>query len=140
MRPNYLKSNMKTALLAVTILLLVAGVASAQTTTVNLTAGRTSTTLPDGKVVPMGGYSCDATPPPGSCSSLNAAAVGSWSPILITVPTGSGLTINLTNSLPTATSLVITGQINGGGLGSPNKVASPAHDALLVTTAAVTIS
>jgi len=138
MRRDYLKTTIKTAILAVTVLLLVAGVASAQTT-VNLTAGRTSTTLPDGKVVPMWGYSCDATSTLGACRSLNATAGTGWSPILITVPSGSGLTINLTNNLPTATSLVITGQINGGGLGSPYKVASPAHDVLLVTTSAVPI-
>ena len=45
--------------------LLTAGVAFAATTTVNLTAQRMTTTLPDGISVPMWGY-C-ATPITGSC-------------------------------------------------------------------------
>jgi len=62
----------------------------------------------------------------------------SWSPVVITVPPGQGLTINLTNSLSftpagstTAntipTSIVIVGQV-GGGLGtSRTTTASPSH-------------
>src|SRR5256884_3938372 len=56
-RFNYLKATLKTAVLAVSVLLLGAGVAVAQQQ-VNLTAGPTTTTLPDGTVVPMWGYSC----------------------------------------------------------------------------------
>src|SRR6267378_2830935 len=136
MRFNHLKATLKSAVLTVTVLLLGAGVAVAQQQ-VNLTAAPTSTTLPDGTVVPMWGYSCAGptviTGSTATCALLNpaAAAVGttpaSWSPVVITVPTGQGLTINLTNNLsftPTGsttantvpTSLVIVGQL-GGGLG-----------------------
>src|SRR5882762_3796338 len=135
MRFNHLKATLKSAVLTVTVLLLGAGVAVAQQT-VNLTAGPTTTTLPDGTVVPMWGYSCGAVVSGSTaiCAKLNPAApaaIGTtpagWSPVVITVPTGQGLTINLTNNLsftPTGsttantvpTSLVIVGQL-GGGLG-----------------------
>ena len=102
---------------------------------VNLTAGPTSLTLPDGSTVPMWGYSCGA-PVSGStatCAKLNPLAAG-WSPVVITVPTGQDLTINLTNNLSfgaapntVPTSLVIVGQL-GGGLGTTaTTTASPAH-------------
>ena len=138
MRSNYLKETLKTAVLAVGILLLAAGVAVAQ---VSLSAGPTTLTTPDGSQVPMWGYSCGAavTGSIGTCAPLNGAAAGGWSPVLITVPTGQPLTINLTNMLtfPTAgnsipTSLVIVGQV-GGGLGKPTSVASPSHAQLGVT-------
>src|SRR5467141_4862905 len=136
MRFNYLKATLKTAVLAVSVLLLGAGVAVAQ---VNLTAQPTSTTLPDGTVVPMWGYSCGAAVAPATCVALNPhapAAIGTtpagWSPVVITVPTGQALTINLTNSLSfgansVPTSLVIVGQL-GGGLGTTaTSTASPSH-------------
>ncbi|MBZ5569653.1 MAG: hypothetical protein LAN64_17640 [Acidobacteriia bacterium] len=138
MRLNDFKTSLKTAVLAVTILLLGVGVSAAQQ--VNLTAGPTTATLPDGNTVPMWGYSCDAVQPTGStatCAKLNPAAPG-WSPVVITVPTGSNLTISLTNSLtfPTSgtptnvpTSLTIVGQL-GGGLGTaPVRTPSPTHAA-----------
>src|SRR5205823_13843176 len=103
---------------------------------VNLTAAPATATMPDGTAVPMWGYSCDATQVAGttaSCTALNKAVaaaaltttplVGVWSPVVITVPTGQTLQINLTNSLSflngntVPTSLVIVGQL-GGGLGS----------------------
>src|ERR1700687_2133318 len=122
MRSNDLKAIMKTAVLAAAILLLMAGGSSAQT--VNLTASRQTALLPDGQAIPMWGYTC-GTPMTGStaiCAALNPAATG-WSPIVITVPTGSGLTINLNNNLPVATSLVIVGQLGTGsaskGVGNP---------------------
>src|SRR5437764_915989 len=68
-----------------------------------------------------------------TCTALNKAVaaaaltptplLGVWSPVVITVPTGQTLQINLTNSLSflngntVPTSLVIVGQL-GGGLGS----------------------
>src|SRR6266550_4954203 len=69
-----------------------------------------------------------------ACAALNpaSAAVGGWSPVVITVPTGQGLTVNLTNSLSFAggsipTSLVIVGQL-GGGLGTTaTSTSSPDH-------------
>src|SRR5882762_6283623 len=129
MRFNHLKATSKSAVLTVTVLLLGAGVAVAQQQ-VNLTAGPTTTTLPDGTVVPMWGYSCGGavTGSTATCAALNPASLATtttaatWSPVVITVPTGQGLTINLTNSLSflngnsVPTSLVIVGQL-GGGLG-----------------------
>ncbi len=133
MRSNYLKT-LKTAVLAISVLLLGASVSFAQQQ-INLAAGPATATLPDGSVVPMWGYSC-GTPATGStatCNPLNAhAPAGGWSPVVITVPTGQDLQINLTNNLTFATStatppasapnniptsLVIVGQL-GGGLGT----------------------
>ena len=126
MRFNFLKSSLKTAVLATTILLLGAGLAVAQS--VSLTAAPTTLITPDGATVQMWGYTCGAVAAPATCTNLNpAAAAGTWSPIVITVPPGS-LAISLTNSLPAGvpTSLTIVGQL-GGGLGTPSKVASPVH-------------
>src|ERR1035437_7018562 len=99
MRINYLKATLKKTALVLTVLLLGAGmkVAHAQ---VNLTAGPTAAILPDGSSVPMWGYSCGAvvTGATATCAKLNPTATG-WSPVVITVPTGQTLTINLTNSL-----------------------------------------
>jgi len=128
MRMNNFKAILKAATLAGAALLLTASASFAQQQ-VNLTAGPTITTLPDGTVVPMWGYSCGAAVTGGStatCAALNPAAAAAipagWSPVVITVPTGQALTINLTNSLSflngnsVPTSLVIVGQL-GGGLG-----------------------
>ncbi len=128
MRSNYLKT-FKTAAVAVTFLLLGACLAAAQQ--VNLTAGPSALTMPDGNTVQMWGYTCDNAGAGGaSCAALTT---GAWSPLLITVPYSSGgtsLTIQLTNNLPTAvaeTSLVIVGQL-GGGLGTAaTSQASPDH-------------
>ena len=104
---------------------------------VNLTAAPTTTVLPDGQSVPMWGYTCGASSSVASsatCSALNGSSA--WSPVLITVPTGQDLQINLTNNLSFSTgsgtntvptSLVVVGQL-GGGLGtSPTNVDSPDH-------------
>src|SRR6267378_2887396 len=127
MRFNYLKT-LNTAVLAVTVLLLGESASLAQS--VNVTAAATTTTLPDGQVIPMWGYTCSGTAvAPAVCSALNPSAGASWSPVVITVPPGN-LIINLTNNLPASvpeTSLVIVGQL-GGGLGTAaSSVASPAH-------------
>ena len=102
---------------------------------INLTAGPSSITLPDGNTVPMWGYTCGAvvTGSTATCAPLNTSAFGGWSPVVITVPTGAsgGLTINLTNNLSFAnsnsvpTSIMITGQV-GGGLGSVTSSCSSA--------------
>src|SRR6516162_952501 len=68
---------------------------------INLTAGPTNATMADGSAVPMWGYSCDAIQVAGSlatCAALNPAATtpAVWSPVVITVPTGQTLQINLT--------------------------------------------
>src|SRR5437868_10724818 len=135
MRFNHLKATLKTAVLTVTVLLLGVGLCSAQ---VNLTAGPTNLTMPDGSTLPMWGYTCGkGSTGPATCAALNPKGTG-WSPVVITVPTGQTLQINLTNSLSftpngstTAnnipTSLVIVGQL-GGGLGnSATTTASPTH-------------
>src|SRR5689334_22207768 len=135
MPSNYLKAGLKTAVMAVTLLLGV-GLSWGQQQ-VNLTAAATTVTLPDGSTVPMWGYSCGAavSGSTATCASLNpSAATGSWSPVVITVPsnTQGGLAIQLTNSLPAPvpTSLMIVGQL-GGGLGDVKQRTtnpSPSHD------------
>src|SRR6266699_6762825 len=129
MRTNNMKAILKAALRVVSILPFAAVVALGQQT-VNLTAGPTTVTLPDGSVVPMWGYTCGTVALTGpGCRPLNPAAPAAtattpagWSPVVITVPTGQTLTISLTNSLTFTgggipTSLVIVGQL-GGGLGT----------------------
>src|SRR5882762_4966825 len=124
MRTNNFKAILRAALRVVCVLPFAAAAAFGQQQ-VNLTAGPANATLPDGSVVPMWGYSC-GTAVSGStatCVALNpaSAAVGGWSPVVITIPTTAtgGLAINLTNGLPSPvpTSLVIVGQL-GGGLGT----------------------
>ena len=110
---------------------------------INLTAGASTLTLPDGNSVPMWGYSCGGAVQgsAATCASSNPnAATGTWSPVVITIPTGQSLQINLTNSLSFGpnnipTSIMIVGQI-GGGLGDPTQRtsdASPNHSGQGVT-------
>src|SRR6516162_6039171 len=117
MRLNGLKSIVKAAVLGASVLLLGASMASAQQQ-INLTAGPSTTTLPDGSAVPMWGYTCGTPAAGATATCTNLKAVG-WSPVVITVPTGAtgGLTINLTNNLAVPTSITIVGQL-GGGLGT----------------------
>src|ERR1700686_5008093 len=95
---------------------------------ITLSAGPSSVTLPDGSTVPMWGYTCGApvVNSGATCRALNPNAA--WSPVVITVPAGQDLEIELTNNLsftpvggPTRktvpTSMMIVGQV-GGGLGS----------------------
>jgi len=157
MRFNYLKTTLKTAVLAVSVLLLGVGVAIAQQT-VNLTAAPTTTTMPDGTVVPMWGYACGAAvaanpAPVANCAKLNPAAPtattttpAGWSPVVITTSPGQALTISLTNSLSftagtgtntVPTSIMIVGQV-GGGLGAlaqRTTTLSPDHSNLTSSTA-----
>src|SRR6266481_3707648 len=147
MRSNYLKATLKAAIFAVTVLLLTAGSASAQSV-VNLTAAQQSTTFPDGNTVPMWGWTCGgvtgtttaAATGGATCTALSyntttgahnpQTSIATWQPPLIVVPylaTGTSLTINLTNTLPVETSLVIIGQ-SGGGLGAPVREAGPRTD------------
>jgi hypothetical protein len=134
MRTNNFKAMIK-AVLGVLCVLPFAALGVFGQQQVNLTAGPSSITLPDGSTVPMWGYSCDATQVAGStatCAKLNLAATG-WSPVVITIPTGAtgGLSINLTNSLTFGannipTSLVIVGQL-GGGLGTITPLTAPGN-------------
>src|SRR4051812_12444156 len=119
MRLNSLKSMVKAAVLGASVLLLGAGLASAQQQG-NLAAGPGAIVLPDGNTVPMWGYTCGtaAASSTATCANLKAATAG-WSPVVITVPANAagGLSINLTKSLPVPTSITIVGQL-GGGLGN----------------------
>src|SRR5882762_3258471 len=142
MRSKNHNSVLMHAGLAASILLLASGATFAQQQ-VNLSAGVAAAIMPDGTTVPMWGYSCDATQVAGStagCTALiqavaaGTAPAGTWSPVLITVPTGQDLQINLTNNLSFGpnnipTSLVIVGQL-GGGLGNTaTTTLSPDHTA-----------
>jgi hypothetical protein len=139
MQSTTVKKNLRAAVLAVTVFLL--GVASAVAQQqVNLSAGPTTLTMPDGSSVPMWGYSCGAlvANSKATCSALNSTA-NTWAPVVISVATGQDLQINLTNNLSFAngnsapTSLMIVGQV-GGGLGSGAQyVPSPSHATQTVT-------
>jgi hypothetical protein len=125
------KAMMRTV--AAASLLLVTGIASAAVTTVNLTAQRTSTTLPDGAKVRMWGYcnSGDAAATP----AVPSTCANPWAPgPTIVVSAGDSLTIRLTNNLPMPTSIVILGQLPGGGLGAPTRMTSPNHAPQSLTT------
>jgi MBG domain (YGX type)/Bacterial Ig domain len=133
MQINSFRSVLTRAVCVATVLLFGVGAAIAQQQ-VNLTAAPTSLTMPDGSAVPMWGYSCQAVtvPSTATCAALHPNATG-WSPVVITVPTGQSLTINLTNNLSFAngnkvpTSLTIVGQL-GGGLGTAaTSTPSPTH-------------
>src|SRR5947207_3393120 len=139
MRTNNMKAILKAALRVVCILPFAAVVAFGQQT-VNLTAGPTTVTLPDGSTVPMWGYSCGLAVTGGTatCALLNTlpaattTAAATWSPVVITVPTGQSLTINLTNNLifganSVPTSLLIVGQLNVGLGTSAISTPSPDH-------------
>lgn len=134
MRIQIIQATTQAAVLALGFLLLTTGPAHAQQQ-VNLTAASAVTTLPDGAQVPMWGYTCGAAVAnsTATCAAANPNANGGWSPVILTVPAGASLQINLTNSLSFSngnsvpTSLMIVGQL-GGGLGTPGAFApSPTH-------------
>src|ERR1035438_4363335 len=129
MRTNNFKTKLKAAVRILGILPFAAVAAFGQQQ-INLSVAATSVTLPDGSTVPMWGYFCGSlvTGSTATCAALNPAAPTTtpptWAPVVITVPSGPGLTINLPNNLSflagannTPTSMVIVGQV-GGGLGS----------------------
>src|SRR4051812_27022007 len=130
---NNIKAVLGAGVRGAAVLFAGVGIANAQQQ-INLTAGPSNAVLPDGSSVPMWGYSCGAvvSGSTATCASLNPTAGGNWSPVIITVPTGASLTINLSNQLPAPvpTSLVIVGQL-GGGLGDKAQrttTPSPLHD------------
>jgi hypothetical protein len=111
---------------------------------VNLTATRQTTTLPDGNTAPMWGWAC-GTAAGATCTAMNgqpqtAGTPAPWQPPLIVIPAasvsggGSGFTIKLSNALPVETSLVIMGQLPGGGLGTPVREATPRNHATQTET------
>jgi hypothetical protein len=133
MRTNYLKTILNAAVAVASLFLFTTGTTLAQQQ-INLSAGPATATMPDGTQVPMWGYSCGTvvSASTASCRPLNPG--GGWSPVVITVPTGSDLQINLTNNLTFAngnsvpTSIVIVGQL-GGGLGDASqRTTTPAPD------------
>lgn len=113
------------SVLSVSMLLMASTSMAATTTTVNLTAQRMSSVMPDGNNVQMWGY-CTT----GSCTAA-------WAPgPTITIPydaTGTNLQINLQNNLPMPTSIVILGQL-GGGLGAITRMPGPVHAGQTNTT------
>ena len=131
---NNSKSLLAQTGLAAAVLVLASSAALAQQA-VNLAAGPATATLPDGSALPMWGYSCGAvvSGSTATCARLNPNGSG-WSPVVITIPTGQDLQINLANNLSFAsganllpTSLTIVGQL-GGGLGSSaTTTPSPDH-------------
>jgi hypothetical protein len=143
---NLSKPFLLKASIAASILLLTGGVALADTA-VTLTASSTTTTLPDGQVVPMWGLMCGtvsgttltysagtdttngAAKPCTSMAGTAQNASVTWQPPMITVPGGQVLSITLINQLGNTvpTSIVIVGQV-GGGLGAaPTTMPSPTH-------------
>jgi hypothetical protein len=110
---------------------------------VSLTAQRMAATLPDGAIVPMWGYcatgySLDGGTTTAAPAQTCATQGSAWAPgptIIVKAGGASApaLTINLNNTLPTPTSLIILGQL-GGGLGTPKYIPSPAHAARGTTT------
>ena len=139
MQSIFLKAFRKPVL---TLAILVGGVtiAFAQAQQVNLSAGPSTITLPDGSMVPMWGYSCGAVVVGSTATCAAASNSSTWSPVIITLPTGSDLTINLTNNLTFGsnsipTSLLMVGQV-GGGLGDVKQrttTLSPPHTGQGVT-------
>jgi hypothetical protein len=160
------KKSLSAAILTGSALLLTAGIASAQSV-VNLTALRQTTVTPDGNIIPMWGWLCGtgtaaaaggtdtATAAGGAtCTQTNGAAQSAgttapsavWQPPLIVVPytassgtSTTGLTINLTNSLPVPTSLTIVGQLpnatDPNGPGHPTRESGrPQHATQTATT------
>lgn len=85
------------------VLVLAGFLAATPAAAVNMTAAATTLTMPDGGVVTMWGYSINGDPTFG-------APFGPNGPPVIRETAGNGLTINLTNNLLVATSLVIPGQ------------------------------
>src|SRR5215469_13905954 len=117
MQTNHIKTILKSAALVLAILSC-AGAAFCQS--INLTAAPTTTTMPDGTVVPMWGYFCGTavTGSAATCAALNpksgATVPATWSPVVITVPIAAPTGTTTANTIPT--SIVIVGQV-GGGLG-----------------------
>ncbi|MCD6706869.1 MAG: Ig-like domain-containing protein [Thiobacillus sp.] len=102
----------RTPTLLALVLPLVAGNAAA--ITYNLVAAPFDKAMPDGTLVTMWGFALDGTScpavPPDTCP---ASVPG---PALVVEPGDTSLTVNLTNNLPEATSIVIPGQAMPTGL------------------------
>ncbi len=126
MRSNYMITVLKSATVAVTILLLTAGLASAQT--VNLTASQQTTTLPDGNTVPMWGWTCGAgaAAANGGVSGVTIAAGGggagyaAGTTAIFSGGGGTGATATVTLNATTGAITAIT--VTNGGV---NYTAAP---------------
>src|ERR1035437_6658395 len=153
MKTKSILALMRTTL-AASMVLLWGAVAIAATSTVNMTAQRSSATLPDGAIVPMwalcsndaattalnpalgggslSGGACTTSTTSTAVPPVTTVSTAGWTPgPTITLPydpLGTTLVINLTNQLPVPTSLVILGQL-GGGMGTVTRMPSPTHAA-----------
>ena len=92
MRNIHFAASLKAALRVVCLLPFAAALVFGQAQQVNLTAGPTTLTMPDGSVGADVGLQLQAlatgTTSTATCAALNVGATG-WSPVVITVPTGS---------------------------------------------------
>ena len=90
MRSNYLKT-LKTAVLAISVLLLGASVSLRPAAGQSDCGRRPRVTLPDGSSVPMWGYSCGAAVAGSTATCAQVESGGDrLVPVVITVPTGTG--------------------------------------------------
>src|SRR5271169_3233159 len=93
MHTNHFKAILKTAARVLAILTFATAAYGQQQ--INLTAGPSTASMPDGTPVPMWGYTCGAlvSGSTATCAALNpasvtpaatasAAAVGTWSPVV----------------------------------------------------------
>ena len=81
--------------------------ASADPAVLYLKAAATTVTMPGNVVVPMWGYAACDDDTFTTCGSVSAPG-----PTLVVPPDKTGLTIQLKNTLPVATSIIIPGQTN----------------------------
>ena len=88
MRNYSLRAIVKTVLRGAAVLLIRSGHRGCAQTTVNLTAVPSNPDTPDGASVPMWGYSCGAVPAAAHAAPRKRHGRG-WSPVILTVPTGS---------------------------------------------------
>ena len=115
------KATLKAAVLLTTVLLCAVAIGFGQQ--VNLTAGPTTTTMPDGTVIPMWGYTCGTASANATCAPLSGSSAGASTGALggiYVLSGGSGYssspTVGITGGGGTgaaATAVVSGGQIVG---------------------------
>jgi hypothetical protein len=118
MRPNYVKATLKTATLAAIGLLSLPGVSSAQT--VKFTASRQSTTLPDGNMVPMWGWTCGAV-----TQATGATATTQTTCTSLSYVTSTGAVGTTPQPQSAVGTLSTTGFSAGGGAWQPPLIEVP---------------
>ncbi len=124
------KTSLKTAALVSALLLFAAATGFGQQV-VNLTAGPATTTMPDGTVIPMWGYTCGAavSTSTATCAPLSGSSTGASTGALggiyvlnggsnyssaptVTISAPTGIT-GVTSVTATATAIVTNGQVVG---------------------------